>query len=327
MKKRSVSIFFVVSVFFSFVSLFSFAEADTRFLDSASSELIYEKKATDSEQTKKETKKFNSTVGFQQINGFIISADHISQLFLSGLYRFAEKWSVSFSQTVNRHYFLNPNSNDKGLWIQDTALSVNGKFTNLPYKNRLTVTLSSTLPLSHYSQTNDILTVSTAYLNWSLKLDPLLGLQLKWIKDINVFVKPVARYYSSVYTTSRTEGQSVGGSPLPEFLFGLQNVGLSFNITDYFSVSGGYGRWIIFPYKTTTYKKDKLGSYDDHYQRHYYLFSFAGSVKIKKQWTASLSYSLIDRLDKQGHLETVLFDDRLSTWAVSVSYSLSFNSI
>ena len=313
-------------LFFSIVTFSNVAssspETNTSF-DKASAELIYERKPTN----KKVKQRFTSTTGFQQINGFIVSTDHISQLFFTGAYRFKENWSVSITQTLNRHYFLNPNSNDKGLWIQDTVLSLNRKFTDLPYKSRLNIGLSSTLPLSHYSQINDILTVSTVYFNYSLNLKPLLNLQSKWVKNLIFFIKPVGRYYMSFYTTTRTEKQSLGGTPLPEFLFGIQELGLSLNITDYFSLTGSFGRWIIFPYKITSYERDKYSPYDGYYQRHYYLFSLSGSWNIKKKWNVSLSYSHIDRLDRQGRLEMVLFDDYISTWALSVAYSFAFNSI
>ena len=157
-------------------------------------------------------------------------------------------------------------------------------------------------------------------------MDPFVNLKSEWIKDIVFFVKPISRYYVFVYTTGRKAGNSLGGIPLPEFLFGLQDAGLSFTVMDHFSLSGSYGRWMIFPYKTS-YKRDKSSPYSAYYQRHYYLFSFMGSVTIKKRWKASLSYSLLDRLDRQGRIETVLFDDCLSTWAFSVSYSFSFDSL
>ena len=323
MKKSTFFIFFLIPILAGFIPLSSFAETNTS-LDKASVELVYEKDPTT--KIKNEKKRFTSTAGLQQINGFIVSTDHISQLFFTGAYQFKKNWSVSLTQTLNRHYFLNPNSNDKGLWIQDTVLSLNKQFTDLPYKSRLNVALSSTLPLSYYSQINGILTVGTASFNWSLKLDPLLNLQSKWIKNLTVFIKPVARYYVSFYTTSRTSGQSLGGTPLPEFLFGIQGLGVSLNITDYFSLAGSFGRWIIFPYKTN-YTRDTLSPYDDYYQRHYYLFSLAGSWKIRKKWNVSLSYSHVDRLDRQGRLEMVLFDDYISTWSLSASYSFSFNSI
>lgn len=294
-------------------------------LDKASLELTHERNPN-TEEAKAEKKRFSATAGFQQVNGFIVSADHVSQFLLNGSYRFKEKWSASITQALNRHYFLNPNSNDKGLWLQDTVLSLNRRFTDLPYKSRLNAGFSSTLPLSYYSQINDILTVSSVQLNWSLKLDPLLNLQSHWIKNLVVFVNPIGRYYFSLYTTSRTFKQSLGGTPLPEFLLGIQGVGVSLGITDHFSLAGSYGRWVIFPYKTG-YGRDKSSQYDSHYQRHYYLLSLSGSWIINKKWKASLSYSHVDRLDRQGRLEMVLFDDYISTWAMSVSYSFSFNSI
>jgi len=314
----------------SFADTGAFLDKTSSELDKASSELIYNKTSVD----KIKNKRLALTAGFHQINGFIISADHISQLFFTGVYRFKNDWSVALAQFLNRHYFLNPNSNDLGLWIQDTELSINKKFTNLPYKSQLSMRLSSTLPLSYYSQINDILTVGTAQLNWSLNLNPLLNLQSQWIKNLTVFINPVIRYYVSLYTTTPTLGkstdgipgikQSIGGSPLPEFLFGIPGMGVSIGITDYFSLSGTYGRWVIFPYKTG-YARDKSSFYEDYYHRHYYLFSLSGSWQIKKDWTVSLSYSHVDRLDRQGRMEMVLFDDRISSWFLSTSYSFFFD--
>ena len=302
-------------------------------MDKASSELIHDRASFD--KIKKEKKRLAFTAGFRQINGFIINADHISQLFFTGTYQFENDWSVALAQFLNRHYFLNPNSNDMGLWIQDTELSINKKITNLPYKSQLNMQLSSTLPFSYYSQVNDILTVSTAQLNWSLNLNSLLNLQSRWwIKSLSVFISPVIRYYVSLYTTTPTfresaDGitrieQSTGGSPLPELLFGIPGMGVNIGITNYFFLSGTYGRWVIFPYKTSN-PRDISSSYDDYYHRHYYLFSLSGSWKIKKNWNISLSYSHVDRLDRQGRMEVVLLDDRISTWSLSTSYSFSFD--
>ena len=315
---------FFTLIFYGLTPHLSSAETNEA-LDKASLELTHER-SLNNKEIKEEKKRFSSTAGFQQVSGFIVSSDHISQFFFNGAYQFKEKWSTSITQALNRHYFLNPNSNDKGLWIQDTALSLNRQFTNLPYKSQLNAGFSSTLPLSYYSQINDILTVSSVYLNWSLKLDSLFNLQSHWIKNLVFSIKPIGRYYLSLYTTSRTFKQSLGGTPLPEFLLGIQSVGLSLNITDYFSLAGSYGRWVIFPYKTN-YGRDKSSLYDGYYQRHYYLFSLSGSWIINKKWRTSLSYSHVDRLDRQGRLEMVLFDDYTSTWALSVSYSFSFNSI
>ena len=294
-------------------------------MDQASSELIYEKTDKDDRLQTEAKKKFAFTLGFQQINGFIASSDRISQLFANGLYRFKKTWSASASQTLNHRYFLNPGGHDKGLWIQDTALSLNKIFPNLPYNNTVSFSLSSTLPLSLSSRINDIITVSSAYMNWRIILDPFFNGKPHWIKNIALFIKPVGRYYVSRYTTSRTENQSFGGTPLPELLLGLQSAGFSLSITDYASLAGSYGRWIVFPYKTN-YRRDGHSPYSDYYQRHYYLFSLRGNVKIE-EWALSLSYSLVDRLDRQGRLETVVFDNRLSTWGFSLSYSFSFNSL
>ncbi len=321
---RNKLIFFILIFFYGVIPYLSSAETNEA-LDKASLELTHER-SPNKENTKEKTKRFSSTAGFQQVSGFIVSADHVSQFFLNGSYRFKEKWSASITQSLNRHYFLNPNSNDKGVWIQDMVLSLNRKFTGLPYKSQLNTGLSSTLPFSYYSRVNDIITVSSVYLNWSLKLDPLFNIRSHWIKNLAVFINPIGRYYFSLYTTSRTFKQSLGGTPLPEFLLGIQRVGLSLNITDYFSLAGSYGRWVIFPYKTN-YERDKSSQYDSYYQRHYYLLSLSGTWIINNKWKASLSYSHVDRLDRQGRLEMVLFDDYISTWAMSVSYSFAFNSL
>ena len=207
--------FFFALIFYGFTPHLSFAGTNEA-LDKASLELTHER-SPNKEEAKEVKKRFSSTAGVQQISGFIASSDHISQVFFNGAYQFKEKWSASITQALTRHYFLNPNSNDKGVWIQDTVLSLNRKFTDLPYKSQLTAGFSSTVPLSYYSQINDILTVSSVYLNWSLKLDSFFNLQSYWIKNLVFFINPIGRYYFSLYTTSRTFEQSVGGTPLPEF--------------------------------------------------------------------------------------------------------------
>ncbi len=305
---------------------YSPALADEDELDTATLELVYEKATEDPNQIKKKKQQFGLSIGFQQVNGFIVSADHISEFFLKGLYNLNEEWSFSVLQSLNRNYFLNPNSEDQGLWIQDPVFITQRSFLKLPLNSLLKIGLSTTAPLSYKSQINDILTVSSVYFSWSLKLDPLLKWQSKWAKNFVIFFQPVARYYSSFYKTSRTLGQSLGGTPLPEFLTGIQKIGFSFDITDYFYLTGSYGRWVIFPYKTK-YGRDSSSNYDSYYQRHYYSFFLETGLNIKPGWDFALSYSLTDRLDRQGRIETVLFDDRLSLWAVSVSYSFAFDSI
>ena len=314
--KKNLFLCFLSFLFSVFVSLSAFSENQP--IDKALSELLYEKDLT---QTSKETDKpFLSTVNLGYINGFINSADRINQLSLTGSYQFLETWSLSFSQTINQHYFLNPNSRDKGIWIQDAVLSLQKQFKNLLKEDSLITGLSSTLPFSHYSQVNDIWTVSTAYIVWSLKLDSFLSsYKPEWIKDIFISIKPIARYYFSEYTTTPTKGQSLGGTPLPQFLVGIQSMGLKAHITDRFSLMGSYGRWMVSTYTIGSDKYDYK-----KYLSHFYLFSFVGSFKIHKQWDLSFSYSHLDRVDKQGRRQVVFLDDRLSTWSVAATYSFSF---
>ena len=215
----------VCSVCFS-VSVFS----ETNPIDKTVSELIYEK---DAETAFDETENpFSSTISLGHNNGFINSADRINQLSLTGSYNFLKSWSFSFSQNLNQHYLLNPESKDKGLWIQDTLLFLQRQFKKPSLKSSFTAGVSSTLPLSHYSQVNDIYTVSTAYLVWSLKLDSFLNpYKPNWIKNITLSIKPIARYYFTEYTTTPTEGQSSSGTPLPQFLAGIRSLSLKTNIT------------------------------------------------------------------------------------------------
>lgn len=330
------------TLFFVFVSLSAFSEVNPA--DKALSEFLYEK---DPALAGKESKKpFLSTISLGHINGFINSADRINRLSLTGSYRFLEVWSLSVSQIINQHYFLNPNSKDKGIWIQDATLSFQRQFKNHLRKDSFTAGLSSTLPFSHYSQVNDIQTVSTAYLIWSLKLDSFLkSYKPEWIKNISFSVKPIARYYFSEYTTTPTKRQSLGGTPLPQFLIGIQNMGLKAHVTDRVSLSGNYGRWIVSTYtigKPKNYNgknnyNEKSRNYDgksknydgkNNYKKylgHFYLLSFALNFKIHKQWDLSFSYSHIAQMNKQGQVRVFLLDDRLSTWSIAAAYSLSFD--
>lgn len=314
--KKFLFLCVLFTLFFVFVSLSAFSEVNP--VNKALSEFLYEK---DPAFTSSKNP-FLSTVSLAHINGFINSADRIHQLSLKGSYRFLEVWSFSVSQIINQHYFLNPNSRDKGIWIQDPTLSFQRQFKNPLRKDNFTAGLSSTLPFSHYSKVNDIWTVSTAYLIWSLKLDSFLKpYKPEWIKNISFSVKPIARYYFSEYTTTPTKGQSLGGTPLPQLLIGIQNMGLKAHITDRFSLAGSYGRWVVSTYTIGNIKKPNYKKY----LRHFYLLSFTLNFKIHKQWDLSFSYSHIDRVDKQGRVQVVLLDDRLSTWSITAAYSLSFD--
>ena len=300
-------------------------------IDKIISELIYEK-GTESapDKSDKTEKPFFSKINLSYINGFINSADRMNQLSLIGSYKFLKSWSLSVSQSMNHRYFLNPNSRDKGLWIQDTLLILQKQFKKPSLKSNFTAGVSSTLPLSYYSQVNDIYTVSTAYLIWSLTLDSFLSPHKPtWIKNITFSIKPIARYYFTEYTTTPTIGQSLGGVPLPQFLGGIQNISLSANITNRFSFIGTFGRWWISTYTFEFDKTEYNDSYNNKnykkYLRHYYLLSMAGRFKINKQWNISFAYTHVDRIDKRGRVEVVLLDDRLSTWALSATYSFSFH--
>lgn len=318
--KKNLVLCFFIALSFIFFSPISFSN----YLDSASSDLIYEKAPTEDknqESEKKHSLLFN--MGVQQISGFIVSADHVTQPFFTGSYQFKKLWSASVSQKLNRRFFLNPNSNDQGIWIQDTILSLSTQLEKLPYDNQLKLALSSTLPLSYASQVKNTFTISTASLNWSWKLDSLFNFRPKWMKNIVLFATPVFRYYLSP-TSTPTVGQSSGGNPLPQFLFGVQSMGLSLSITDYFSLNGSFGRWAVSSYKTK-YARDEHSPYTTQHKKHYYLFSLSGTMKIKKQWGLSLSYSHLDRLNKLGYNRIVLFDNRLSSWSVSAFYSFSLD--
>ena len=320
MKQKLIS---VLIIFVSgFMSLASNAQVNT-VLDEVSSEINQEQIINNIYI--QPDKRFSVIVDFRQVSGFIVSADHISKLFLIGHYRFKKNWALFLAQPIHRHYFLNPNSNDRGMWVQDTMLSID---RNLPFSknNQLTVRASSSLPLSYDSRLNGILTASSIDLKWNAGLDSVLDLQTKWIKNVTFFIRPVFRYYFSLYTTTPTDRQSEGGSLLPEWLFGVPEIGISINLTDHFYFKGGYGRWIIFPYQTK-YIRDKYSNYKELYQQHYYEFFLSGTWRVNKQWSVALSYRHTDRLDRDGRLETVLFDDRISTWDLSTSYVFSFDSL
>ncbi len=271
----------------------------------------------------KQEQPFSLKAGLGYTSGFITSADRAARFFASGSYQLSESLSFSLSQSLNQSFILNPNSGDTGLWVQDTLLSLQRRFELSSEESILTAGLSASLPLSYHSRLNDIYSLGTAYFMWRLKLDPFLKFLPKEIKSVTFSLKPAARHYFSKYTTSPTAGQSDGGAPLPQLLFGIQAAGLSMDITDYFSLSGSYGQWAVSVYDISpaiaarpNYKK-RL--------RHFYILSLAGVFKPGGQWELSLSYSHGERLDQQGRTEAVAFDKWVSVWAFSLSRSFSFD--
>ena len=313
--RRKAASFFCAACLASLMPAAAFSRIDPA--GKTASDLIYEKEALTGEQP------FSLKAGLEYTGGFIISADRAARLSASGSYRLSESLSLSLAQSLNQHYIRNPNSNDTGLWIQDTLLSLQKKFKLPSRENNLTAGLSASLPLSYYSRANDIYSLGTAYLTWSVKLDSFLGFLPKEMKNIAFSLKPAARMYFSKYTTSPTIGQSAGGAPLPLFLFGVQAASLSMDITDYFSLSGSYGQWAV---SVQNISPDAAG--DPNYKkrlRHFYILSLAGIFKPGKKWELALSYSHGERLDQQGRIEAVAFDKWVSVWAVSLSRAFSFD--
>ena len=300
----------------------------------ASLNLIYEKTAGEEEEGKDSSpladqKTYNISGGFRQIFGFIESADRISQLFVTGSARLQKSWVASFSQQLSFHY-LNKEPGKYDHWQLEDSLFYIKRTDKLPYKSSVNTSASLSLPLSDSSRRNNKWTEATASVSGNLQLDAWLkkagDFKPSWLKNIALFAEGVGRYYLFEKTTTPTIGQSAGGRPLPQYLFGLRQTGLRFNITDYVSLTGLAGGWMISPYKT--YARDAHSSYLGlgDFPRIYYMFSFSSAFKWK-QWTASASYSQLDRLDKLGRKQVFMFDDQRSTWSLSLSYAFSFDRL
>ncbi|MCY4513506.1 MAG: hypothetical protein OXB86_07445, partial [Bdellovibrionales bacterium] len=106
--KKNLLLFFCSAVCSVFFSPASFSIINP--IDKIISELIYEKGAEVApDRSDKIKKPFSSNINLSYINGFINNADRINQLSLTSSYNFLKTWSVSVSQSMNHHYFLNPN--------------------------------------------------------------------------------------------------------------------------------------------------------------------------------------------------------------------------
>ena len=308
---------------FLFLLIFSsVAEGENSdiFLDNASSEFVYEK------ETKNQKALLNLTA--QQITGFIESTDSITQLSASLTYPIKNKLSFLITQVLNRNYYIKTDEIDNtGLWIQDTILSLN-KQAQWFKDSQFFFDLSSSLPISYYSRLNKVVTKTRLSMNASLNMLPLLKIKSSAIQKLNFFIQPAFWYYLSAPVTpiekTNKKGerviQSLGGSPLPQILYGLQNIGVSLKVSDQLSFSSSVGRWNIIPYKVKS--KNEFSLYDKKYHKPYYSLSLSAKYQIFKSLDLQLSYSHVDRLDKGGQIQNpVLFDDQVSTWIVSASYS------
>ena len=294
------------------------------FLDSASSEFVYEK------ETKNQKALLNLTA--QQITGFIESTDSITNLSASLTYPIQDKLSFSITQVLNRNYYIKTDEIDNtGLWIQDTVLSLN-KTAQWFTDSQFSFGLSSSLPISYYSRLNKVVTVTSLSMNASLKMLPLLKIKSSVIKELNLFIQPAFRYYLSAPVTPikkiNKKGEQViqrlGGSPLPQILYGLQNIGVNLKVSDKLSFSSSVGRWNIMPYKVKS--KNEFSLYDKKYHKPYYSLSLSAKYQIFKSLGLQLAYSHVDSLNKGGQIQNpVLFDDQVSSWLVSASYSFGKN--
>ena len=300
------------------------------FLDKSSAEFVYEK-----EEKKTNPQKISLTLKAQQITGFIESTDFITNLSASFNYPIQDSLSFSATQVINRNYYIKTDEIDHtGLWIQDTSLSLNKTF-QLVKDSSLAFGVSSSLPISYYSRLNKVYTVSSVFISASIKLLPLFEIEkLPAIKELNLFISPSFNYYFSEPVTptikknkrGNTIKQSSGGNLLPQALFGIRNMGLTLKVLDKLSFSSSVGRWAIIPYKLP---KNKISPYDDKYYRHFYSLSLSAKYQVFESLTLQLSYSHVDRIDKGGKIQAFeklpIFDDQVSVWLVSASYSFSKN--
>ena len=323
-----------------FISLFVFSaffsQAD---LLEASKGMVIEKNPA-KEKEERQQKPIFIQSGFLLINGYIENANQVRRFDLESSFQFQRHWTASVSQALFHHYWTNY-SGDYGFRVADTVLSLSKSFSDLPFKSRLKTGLSSSLPLSDRSRRHGVYTVSSLYLLWSMNLASLLLVKKKSkIKNIVFSVQPLGRYYLSEPSTPiEREGvkQSIGGNPLPQFLLGIRQIGLSLGFGGLFedwienpyftgdlSLSGAMGGWMVF--KHELYARDENSPYDTEYPEVHYLLSLAGSLAITKKWSVSLMYYHLDRAFKNRRLEMSLFDDRRSTWILSTSYSFNLAS-
>ena len=308
-----------------------FVEGDE--LEEAHWNVVYQE-GKGSEVRLKKDALFSSVFGFQQVSGLTESRDRITRLSFVGLWKAHSGYVVFLDQALDRHYFLNPLSEDKGLWIQDTQVGVRAKGLKWA-SGEVGGEGSLTLPLSYKSRVNSAITRFEAVAGLQVDLKSLAAsgflvagdqeAQQRFFKNLKFFVQPFGRWYLSRYTTTPTlRGdlfQTRGGEPLPRFLWGLKGVGLSVDVGEGFSLRGSLGRWVVFPYRTRYENSFKLYG-GRSYGQHFYLISLSASYKPAPKWKLSLSYLHQGRLDKEGRWEFLLLDDRTSLWSASVSYTL-----
>ena len=318
-------IFYLFVILFTTIHLSSWAQnpnkPDTQFEEFVR-DLTYDQ---NEKYPIKKQEQFNTTIGYRHINGFIENYNWSQQIFLNANYQFKKSWVFYLNQSLDCQRFINSKGFDTCLRLSDTSLSLQKILNKLPFNSQARLGLSSTLPTSAISQIERLqgtLNTSKLYMTWSMGLLPVLGLKNLKIKSLDLFIQPMARYYFSLYKSTPTGQNSLGGGPLPQFSLGIQRLALSLTGTEALSFSMDFGYWMVFLYKGQ-YQRNKHSPYDRQYPRHIYNISLSGNWQITKKLGLSLSYSLNDRMDKQGRKQILVFDDRYSSWAFSVYYNFS----
>ena len=316
---------FLTLLYSSFFSIFSYSadeDSSELFLNKASSEFVYE-----TEKKELKTQRTSLSLKVQQITGFIESADYITNLSASFNYPIQDSLSFSATQVLTRNYYIKIDEMDTtGLWIQDTVLSLN-KTIQWIAGSQFAFSLSSSLPISYHSRLNKVFTVTSFSMNTSIKILPLLKIEKLAVKELNLFIQSAFRYYFSAPVTPTVRKnkkgesiiQSIGGNPLPQILYGIQNIGIFLKLSEKLSFSSSVGRWNIAPYKSKY--KNQISPYDTHYHRPYYSLSVSAEYQAFKSLLLQLAYSHTDRLDRGGQIQNyILFDDQVSSWLISAVY-------
>ena len=118
-----------------------------------------------------------------------------------------------------------------------------------------------------------------------------------------------------------TEEDDGGGRMLPHYTLG-PSVSASYGLTDKLSLGSSMSYTRVYTEKSQFNNEQRALNISEP-PNHSYSIGFSASYSILSNWSASLSYSQGDRIEKYGRVEFVPFDpaERVERWALGTSVS------
>lgn len=250
---------------------------------------------------------FSGSLGADHTGGFRKDIDPVSTLNIGLNLKFNDVYRIGVSQAFSKVYFVTENENE--VKAEDTAFSAGVRFYSNPEIVSISQSFSATAPVSQTSRQYEIMSRVATSTTFTF---PVVD------KIVTLALSPGATYTFNKYATTPVSLDG-GGRPLQQSTIGLGgSLGLQLTEKWDMNFSASYKR--IF-YEKSQYENETsdLGLLNP--PEHAYAFSAGTSYTFFDAFNVSISVAQADRVEKEGGIEVVVYDETATLWSAGMTYS------